>query len=140
MEEIKGSLSIDGVRSHEGFHLAAVAQAEPDGVEKVHLRGFPRDGFIRRHAVEMASFDHERPRGDQRGHLGVVEGAAEIELEDFILAAPDVAVAPGRAGGGGDHARAGATFLIGVRIKKTPDRTFMQAPPSTRWRQRRSGI
>ena len=38
----------------------------------------------------MASFDHERPRTDQRGHFGIVERAAKIPLKNFVLARPDI--------------------------------------------------
>ena len=50
------------------------------------------DPLIGRDAVEVPPFDHEGPRSDQRRHLGVAEGAAQIELEDFVLLRPDVAV------------------------------------------------
>ena len=42
------------------------------------------------HAIKMASFDHERPRANQSRHFRVVECAAEIPFEDFVLARPDV--------------------------------------------------
>ena len=101
MEEVEGPFAIDGVRAHEGFHFAPVTDPESGGVVEFHLPELPAHGLIRRHAVEMPALHHERPRCNASRHLGVVEGAAEIELEDLIFAAPDITVAAGRTRGGG---------------------------------------
>ena len=46
----------------------------------------------------VAALDHEGARADQAGHLGVVEGVAQVPLEDFVLHVGHVAV--GAADGG----------------------------------------
>ena len=56
-------------------------------VQEPHLGELVGHGLVGGHAVEMPPLDHERPRGDQRRHLGVVERAAQVELEDLVLAA-----------------------------------------------------
>ncbi len=101
MEEVEGATPMDGVWADEGFHLASVADAEACGVEESDLGELPGDGFVGGDAVEVAALDHERAWGDECGHLGVVEGAAEVELEDLVFAGPDIAVPALGAGGGG---------------------------------------
>ena len=71
---------------------AAVADAQPGLVEEPDLGELVRHVLVGADAVEVTPFDHERPRRDQGGHLGVVERAAQVELEDLVLAGPDVAV------------------------------------------------
>ena len=95
VEKVERALAVDGVRPDEPFDFAAVADAELGGVEEAHLGELVGDRFVGGHAVEVAAFDHERTRGDQGGHLGVIERAAEIEFEDLVLAGPDVAVRAG---------------------------------------------
>ncbi len=101
MEEIEGAASVDGMGTDEGFHFATVADAEAGCVEESDLGELPGDGFVGSDAVEVATFDHEGAWGDEGGHFGVVEGAAEVELEDFVFAGPDIAVAALGTGGGG---------------------------------------
>ena len=68
------------------------------GVEQADLGEFVGHPGVGADAVAMAALDHERPRGDQAGHLGIVVGVAQVELEDLVLAGGHVAV--GRAGRG----------------------------------------
>src|SRR6266851_568889 len=98
VQKIESSFPVDRVRADEPFDLGAVTDPQFGGVELAHLRKFVAHGFVRRDAVEMAALDHEGPRRDQGRHLRVVEGAAQIELEDFIFPAPNVAVRAARRG------------------------------------------
>ena len=74
----------------------SIAQRSPSPslrlVEEADLGELVADRLVGRDAVEVAALDHERPRGDQGGHLGVVERAAQVELEDLVLVGPDVTV------------------------------------------------
>src|SRR5260370_1765517 len=56
-----------------------------------HFGEFVSDCLIGRDSVEVAALDHERPRRDQRSHLGVIKSAAEVKLENLIFAHPNLA-------------------------------------------------
>jgi len=64
----------------------------------------------------------------------------KVRHEMQLISGLDDLSANAGADGGGDHARAGGTFLTGVRIKKTSGRTFTAAFRLTRWWRRKSGI
>src|SRR5262245_24686555 len=91
MQEVEGPDAVDGVRAGEPLELAVITNAELGFVEEADLGELVADRLIGRHAVEVAALDHERPGGDQGGHLGVVEGAPEVDLEDLVLDVPSVA-------------------------------------------------
>ena len=63
------------------------------GVEPADLGVLVGHPLVDADAVVVAALDHERPRGDQGGHLGVVERVAQVELEHLVLAGEHVAVA-----------------------------------------------
>jgi len=46
-------------------------------------------------AVEMPALDHEWSWRDQCRHFGVIEGAAQVEFENFIFGGPDVGIGAG---------------------------------------------
>src|SRR5262245_52998401 len=98
VQEIKRALAVDGVRPDEPLDLAAVADAEPGLVQVLHLGKLVAHRLVRGYAVEVAALDHEWPRCDQRGHLGVVERATQVEFKNLVLAMPYVAVPAARRG------------------------------------------
>src|SRR5690349_19921431 len=98
VQESKGADAVDRVRADEDFQLAAVADAEPGTVKMKDLGVFVSNGLVARYAVEVTALDHERARSDQGRHFGVVERAAQVELEDLVFVRPDIAV---RVPGGG---------------------------------------
>jgi hypothetical protein len=85
VQERARSPAVDRVRADEPIELAAVADPELRAVQASHLAEFAGNRFIRRDAVEMPAFDQEPSRGDQGGHLCVVEGAAQVELDNLVL-------------------------------------------------------
>ena len=95
-EEVERADAVDGVGAREEFELTAVADAELGFVEEADLGEFMGDGFVGADAVEVAALDHEGAGGDQSGHLGVVEGGAEVPLEDFVFGGPDVTIRAAR--------------------------------------------
>lgn len=92
MEELEGALAVDGVGAGEPFDLASIADSEPSLVQVADFGEFVCHGFVGSDAVEVAAFDHERARGDQCRHLGIIESVAQVELEDFVFPGPDIAV------------------------------------------------
>ena len=101
MEEVVGPDPVDGVRSDKPFDLAAVGEPKTGGIEVPHLGELEGDLLVGSDSVEVPAFDHKGARTDEGGHLGVVEGAAEVPFEDLILALVRVAVAQrGLVGGG----------------------------------------
>ena len=72
MEELEGSLTVDHVTAVEELNLRAVGNPQLS-VQTTHLGVFAGDPLIRRHAVTMAPFHHERSRCDQPRKLGMVE-------------------------------------------------------------------
>ena len=83
---------MDRVGTDEPFQFAAFADSQAGAIQMPHFRELVGDGFVRCHAVEMAAFHHERPRGDQCRHLGIIERAAQIEFEDLVFRRPDITV------------------------------------------------
>ena len=96
VKKLEGAYAVDGVAAVKEIDVGSFRIGEL-GVESSDFRIFQCNPFIRCDGVVMASLNHEWAWGDQGGHLGVVERAAQIELEDLVLARPDVAV--GRPGG-----------------------------------------
>src|SRR5437762_2840734 len=92
MQKIKRPFAVDGVQADEPFDRAAIADAEPSLIEVSDFGEFVADSFIGSDAVKMATLDHERPGRDQGGHLGIVEGAPQIEFKDLVFAVPSVTV------------------------------------------------
>src|SRR5688572_8380218 len=92
VKEAERPLSVDRMRTVEEFDLSRIGELELCFVEMTHLGEFQRHAFIGSDPIKVAPLDHEWSRGDERSHLGVVERAAEIELEDLILVRPHVAV------------------------------------------------
>ena len=86
MEEVEGAVAVDGVGADEPFDFGAVAEAEFGLVEVADFGEFEGDHVVGGDAVEVAAFDHEGAGGDEGGHLGVVEGVAEVPLEDLVFA------------------------------------------------------
>ncbi len=50
-----------------------------------HLSELGPDAIIWSYAIKVTAFDHERPRRNQRSHLGIVELGSQIELENLVL-------------------------------------------------------
>jgi hypothetical protein len=71
VEELKGSFAVDGVWAVEVFDGGAVADTELV-VEAAHFGELVVDPFIETDAVAVSAFDHERARGDEGCHFGVV--------------------------------------------------------------------
>src|ERR1035437_11186627 len=80
------------MRAGEPLDDALVAKPQARLIEKTHFGEFVCHRFVRRNDVEVSAFHHEGAWGDQCGHLGIIEGAAEVELEDFIFGHPDVTI------------------------------------------------
>ena len=64
LNKAKGSLAVDRVGAVKELDFAAIAHPELV-IEAAYFGEFVGDPFIRRHAVIMTAFDHERARGDQ---------------------------------------------------------------------------
>src|SRR5688572_23314312 len=79
----------------EEFDFGTVGDLQID-VEELYARVFGGDHVVWPDSVAMASFDHEGARADKRGHFGIVERAAQIELEDLVLARSDIRVRTAR--------------------------------------------
>ena len=77
---------VPGVEVLDGGALADLQLV----VEAPHLGELVVHPFIKADAVVVAALDHKRARGDQRGHFGVVEGAAHVPLPDLILVGVNV--------------------------------------------------
>jgi len=92
VKEFEGSFAVNSVGAGEPFDFTEIADFKLSLVQMTDFGKFVSDSFIGSNAVEVAPLDHERARCNQRRHFGVVEGVAQIELECFILAGPDVAV------------------------------------------------
>src|SRR5262245_22030335 len=92
MEKFERPNAIDFVGSDEVLDAAAVGHFELNVVNPLNLGIFGGDAFIDSDPVEVAALDHEGAGRDESGHLGVVERAAEVPLEDFVFAGPNVAV------------------------------------------------
>ena len=93
MEKAIRSFSIDGVRTDEPFDLAFVLDAQTGLIKIPDLREFVGDRFIWSDAVEMPALNHEGAGTYQPSHLGVVERASEIPLEDLVFALVRITVA-----------------------------------------------
>ena len=93
VEEVEGRFGVDGVWAIEPLDGGFVRDLKFCRVEVADFGEFVGDGLVRGDAVEVAALHHEWPRGDECGHLSVVEGRAEVPLEDFVFAGPDVGVA-----------------------------------------------
>src|SRR2546422_9038666 len=81
VQELKGPLVVDRVRTNEPLDLAAVANPELRLVEEAHLGKLVADGLVGSDPVEVAALDHERPRGNQSSHFRIVEGASQVKFE-----------------------------------------------------------
>jgi len=90
VQKLVGSLAVDRMRPDEPFDFGPVADLQLSRIEISDFSVFVSDPVVFADTVEVASFHHKRSRADQRGHLSVVERAAEIPFEDFVLARPDV--------------------------------------------------
>src|SRR5262249_32854686 len=97
VQEFERPPSVDRVRADEELDPATIADPQAGIVQVENLGEFVGDRLVGCDAVEVAPLDHEWPRGDQGRHLGVIERATQVELEDLVFAAPDVTIwAPGR--------------------------------------------
>src|SRR5260370_2148514 len=93
MQKIESSHSVNLVWADKELDLASFGwEMKLRRVKMAHFGEFVSDRLIGRDSVEMAAFDHERAGRNQRGHLGVIKSAAEVELENLIFAHPNVAV------------------------------------------------
>ncbi len=81
---------MDHVRAVEVLDGGAFADEE-FVVEAADLGELVVHPFVSADAVVVASFDHERPRRDESGHLRVVEGPAHVPLPNFVFVCVDVA-------------------------------------------------
>ena len=81
---------MDGVGAVEVLDGGAVADAE-FVVEATDLGVFVVHPFVETHAVIVSALDHEGARGDEGGHLGIVERSAKVPLPNFILVGVEVA-------------------------------------------------
>ena len=72
VQELERPLAVDLVVSVEEFDVGTVAEAE-HVVQAADFGVFVGNPFVGSDAVPVAAFDHERARGEQRDHLGVVE-------------------------------------------------------------------
>lgn len=84
MQELERALAVDLVEAVEEFDVGAVAEAERV-VHPADFGVFVGDPFVGSDAVPVAAFDHERSRGEQRDHLGVVERRAHVEVRHLPL-------------------------------------------------------
>src|SRR5437660_1087559 len=91
VQKLKRPHAVDRVGAVEEFDGRAIADAERV-VEPAHFGEFISDPFVRRDAVVVAAFNHERPRRDERGHFRVVERVAQIEFHHFIFSGVEIAV------------------------------------------------
>src|SRR5689334_13878219 len=91
VEEVERADAVDLVRSVEHFQLGRIADLELV-IQPLDLGELVVDALVGGDAVAVAALDHEGPRRDQPGHLGVVERVGEIPLEDLVLAGGYVAV------------------------------------------------
>ncbi|MEY5014180.1 MAG: hypothetical protein RIS92_538 [Verrucomicrobiota bacterium] len=90
MEELKGSLAIDGVWAVEVFDGGSVADAELV-VETAHFGELVVDPFIESDAVAMSAFYHEWAWGDEGCHFGVVGMTGEVPFPNFVFSDENVA-------------------------------------------------
>ncbi len=95
MQELERSDTVNGVRAVEELNPRSVGNPQVD-VKPLDLGELAGDAVVGGDAVVMATLDHEWARSDQAGHLAVVEGHAEIELEDLVLRRSDVRVRASR--------------------------------------------
>src|SRR4051812_28868976 len=98
VQKLKRPHSVDRVRAGEPFDLAAVTDPELRLIQEPDLGELAADRVVGTDAVKVPALDHERPGGDQRGHLGVVEGTAQVPLENLVLIGPYITVRRARRG------------------------------------------
>ena len=89
VEEVERAMPVNLMQAVEELDIRELRNAEL-GEEATHFRILVGDPFIRRHAVTMASFDHERPWRDERGEFGIAESVGEVERENLVLAGENV--------------------------------------------------
>src|SRR5262245_30808750 len=98
VQEIIRALTVDGVRADEPFDRAVIHQLQARLIQVPHLGELEPHLLIDADAIEMAALHHERARTNKSRHLRIVERAAQVELEDLVLARPDVGVGGARGG------------------------------------------
>src|SRR4051794_27018252 len=91
VEELERSDAVDLMRAKEELDLGPLWDSEYR-VKPPHLGILVGDPLVGSDAVVVAPFDHERPWRNQRGHLRVVEGPAEVELRHLVFARVHVTV------------------------------------------------
>ena len=96
MKKIECAFAVNGVWSGKPFDFATIADSQFGLVEVPDFGEFIGHPFVRRHAVEVATLNHERTGSDQGCHFGVVERSAQIKLKNLIFAGPDIAVRTSR--------------------------------------------
>ena len=85
MEKFERCFPVDRVRTDEPFDLRPIADTKTGRVKMPDLGEFVSDPFILCDAVEVASFDHERPRANQGRHFRVVKCGSQIELKNLVF-------------------------------------------------------
>ena len=79
LEKLERLLPADAVPALEERDVGAIRQPVLR-VEPAHLRVLVGDPTVSSDAIVMSTLDHEGTRKDEVGHLGVVEGLAEIPV------------------------------------------------------------
>src|SRR5947209_1783832 len=92
-KEREGPLAGNLVAAVEELVLGGFADAGA-AVKTSRLGELERDVLIEPDTVVVAALDHEGSRGNERGHLRVVEGVAQVELVHLVLVREHVAAAP----------------------------------------------
>src|ERR1035441_4223090 len=90
VEEGKGADAVDGMAAVEELDGGLVANAQVV-VEPPHFRVFAGDPFVQPNWVAVAALDHEWARRDERGHLRMTEGLAQVEVRHLVFAEERVA-------------------------------------------------
>ena len=85
MQEIVSSLAIDRMRTVKEFNLSPISDSQLIIVTP-NLGVFECDPLVHPHAIIMASFNHERPRGHQKRQFCIIGHMSHIPFEDFVFA------------------------------------------------------
>src|ERR1017187_5285618 len=90
VEEVEAADAVDGVAAVEELDGSLVANAQVV-VEAAHFGVLAGDPFVQPNRVAVAALDHEWARRDERGHLRMTEGLAQVEVRHLVFAEERVA-------------------------------------------------